>query len=278
MLRNCLFLASSLLAATVVCAQQVAPTQPPAASAPAVRTESQKLASDKLMEMAKFLSRQEKFSATLRVGYEVPQANGQKIEFGEIRDLAVQRPNRVRMSEQASDGRGNIMVFDGKTITLLDGETGKYAQVPQPGDIDHTVVYYIRDLKMRLPLAPLLMAHFPEEMQSRIESVDYVERTTILGEPAHHIAARTANIDFQVWIVDGKRPLPLRIVLNYRNEAGHPQFWVQFSKWNLAPQFAKSTFEFKAPKGAEQILFAVQVPHLAESTQAAATQPQGDKQ
>ncbi|MBK8118835.1 MAG: DUF2092 domain-containing protein [Sulfuritalea sp.] len=150
--------------------------------------------------------------------------------------------------------------------------------MPQPGDIDHTVVYYIRDLKMRLPLAPLLMAHFPEEMQSRIESVDYVERTTILGEPAHHIAARTANIDFQVWIVDGKRPLPLRIVLNYRNEAGHPQFWVQFSKWNLAPQFAKSTFEFKAPKGAEQILFAVQVPHLAESTQAAATQPQGDKQ
>ena len=278
MLRNCLFLASSLLAATVVWAQQVAPTQPPAASAPAVRTESQKLASDKLMEMAKFLSRQEKFSATLRVGYEVPQANGQKIEFGEIRDLAVQRPNRVRMSEQASDGRGNIMVFDGKTITLLDGETGKYAQVPQPGDIDHTVVYYIRDLKMRLPLAPLLMAHFPEEMQSRIESVDYVERTTILGEPAHHIAARTANIDFQVWIVDGKRPLPLRIVLNYRNEAGHPQFWVQFSKWNLAPQFAKSTFEFKAPKGAEQILFAVQVPRLAESTQAAATQPQGDKQ
>ncbi|MBK8118834.1 MAG: DUF2092 domain-containing protein [Sulfuritalea sp.] len=91
MLRNCLFLASSLLAATVVWAQQVAPTQPPAASAPAVRTESQKLASDKLMEMAKFLSRQEKFSATLRVGYEVPQANGQKIEFGEIRDLAVQR-------------------------------------------------------------------------------------------------------------------------------------------------------------------------------------------
>lgn len=276
--RTSLFLVSSLLVANVAWAQQAAPSQPPVVSAPAVRTESQKFASDKLLEMAKFLSRQEKFSATLRIGYEVPQANGQKIEFGEIRDLAVQRPNRVRMSEQGSDGRGNLMVFDGKTITLLDGETGKYAQVPQPGDIDHTVVYFVRDLKMRLPLAPLLMAHFPEEMQGRIESVDYVERTTILGEPAHHIAARTAIMDFQVWIADGKRPLPLRIVLNYRNEAGHPQFWAQISKWNLSPQFAKSTFEFKPPKGAEQIPFAVQVPHLAASTQTGATQPQGGKQ
>ena len=277
MLRTRLFLASSLLAATFASAQQAAPDLPPTLSTPAAQTESQKLASAKLMEMAKFLSRQEKFSATLRVGYEVPQANGQKIEFGEIRNLAVQRPNRVRMSEQQSDGRGKLMVFDGKSITLMDGDTGKYAQVPQPGDIDHTVVYYVRDLKMRLPLAPLLMAHFPEEMQGRVESIDYVERTTILGQPAHHIAARTANMDFQVWIADGKRPLPLRIVLNYRNEAGHPQFWADFSKWNLAPQFAKTTFEFKPPKGAEQILFAVQLPHLAGAAQVSETQKQGEQ-
>jgi hypothetical protein len=278
MLRTCLVLASSLLATAVAWAQQVAPSQLPAVSAPAAETESQKLARTKLMDMAKFLSRQEKFSATMRVGYEVLQASGQKIEFGEIRDLAVQRPNRVRVSEQQSDGWGNVMMFDGKTITLLDGDTGTYAQVPQPGDIDHTVTYYVRDLKMRLPLAPLLMVHFPEEMQGRIENVDYVERTNILGEPAHHIAARTANVDFQVWIADGKRPLPLRIVLNYRKEPGHPQFWAQFSKWNLAPQFTKTTFEFKPPKGAEQILFAVQVPPLAGVEQAGGTQKQGDKQ
>lgn len=276
MLRTCLFLASSVLAATLAWGQQAAPILPSALGAPTARTESQKLASAKLMEMAKFLSRQEKFSATLRVGYEVPQANGQKVEFGEIRDLAVQRPNRVRVSESQSDGRGKLMVFDGTTITLLDGETGLYAQVPQPGDIDQTVMYYVRDLKMRLPLAPLLMAHFPEEMQGRIESIDYVERTNILGQPAHHIAARTANMDFQVWIADGKRPLPLRIVLNYRNEEAHPQFWAQFSKWNLAPKFAKTTFEFKPPKGAGQILFAVQVPYLAEAAPVGDLQKQGD--
>lgn len=277
MLRPSLILLSSLLAAQMAMAQGTAGKTAAPPNAQTAATESQQLARTKLMEMAKFLGGTEKFSTRLRVGYEVVQDSGQKIEFGEIREISVQRPNRVRVEEVASHGGRDLTLFDGKSIIQLHGDSGVYAKAPQPGNIDATMQYFVRDLNMRLPLAAMLISRFPDELQRRVQSVDYVERTTIMGKSAHHIAARTANVDFQVWIAEGTTPLPLRIVLTYRLEAGQPQFWADFSKWNLAPAFAKSTFEFKPPQGAKQIAFAAQF-RTAEQAQADKAQAQGGKQ
>ena len=280
MLRPCLILALSVLTAQIACAEGTAPKANPPTSAPATTTESesQLFARARLMDMARFLAGTKKFSATLRVGYDVVQKNGQKVEFGEIRELAVQRPNQVRIEEQASHGDHNLMLFDGKLVTMFNGKTGAYAQAPQPGNIDATVVYFVRDLKMRLPLAPMVMTHLPEELQSRVQSIDVVERTEIMGEPVHHIAARTTtNVDFQVWIADGKRPLPLRIVLTYPKADGQPQFWAEFSKWNLAPHFGKAAFAFKPPADAKKIVFAVQIKSQPGISQPGSAQKQGDK-
>lgn len=260
MFRTNLMLAALLLAANVASAQEAAP--PPAAA----ESETQQFARDRLMEMARFLGRAEKFSVSLRTAYDVVQENGQKIEFGEVRELAVQRPDRVRILDSAGDGKGDMTLFDGKSITILDGATAMYAQAPQPGDIDESVVYFVRDLQLRLPLAPLLMKNLADELQRRVSSVDYVEWTDVLGKPAHHIAARTARTDFQVWIAEGKRPLPLRIVMSYPAEEGQPQFRADFSQWNLSPRFDKATFRFTPPADARQIVFVVQLQPMEASS------------
>jgi hypothetical protein len=264
-----LFLASSLLALQAAWAEE--PATPRAAATAAAETASQQMARGVLMDMARFLSGREAFRVDIRVGYDVIQENGQKIEFGEIRQLAVQRPDRVRIEETTSDGGRDLVLFDGKNLTILDTDAGVYAQGPQPGDIDASVVHFVRDLKMRLPLAPLLMSHLPEELEHRARSVDYVESTDILGERAHHIVGRTSSVDFQLWISAGKRPLPLRVVLSYRNEPGQPQFWAQFSRWDVSPRFAKGSFEFKPPAGARHIAFAADI-----APQPAEAQTQGD--
>lgn len=258
MMRSRLLLVSVLLATQVAWAEDAAPTASPESGTVATETESQQFARARLMDMAKFIASKDAFGVTLRIGYDVVQDNGQKIEFGEIRDIAVQRPNRARVEERASHGGRDLMLFDGTHITTHDGDSGVYAQAPQPGDIDATVMYFVRDLQMRLPLAPMFMSRFPEELQRRVQSIEYVESTEILGEPAHHIAARTANVDFQVWIADSERPLPLRIVLTYTQDEGQPQFRADFSKWELSPRFDSDTFAFKPPAGAKQIAFAAQ--------------------
>ena len=130
---------------------------------------------------------------------------------------------------------------------------------------------------MRLPLAALLTSRFPTEIESRTQSLDYVEKTSIHGVPSHHLAGRTATVDYQVWIAEGAQPLPQRIVMTYKNADGQPQFRAQFSDWNLAPTVNDAEFAFTPPEGSRKIAFAAQIQTLSPTGAEAPAQIGGDK-
>jgi hypothetical protein len=222
-------------------------------------TESQREAASILKGMADYLAALPAFSCTVRQGYDVVQSTGQKIEFGETRQWSLDRPDRLRVEEVASDGTRDLAIFDGRTVSVMKADSNVFAQAPQPGTVDDALVYLVRDLKMRMPLAQLMTTRLPVELPKRVKTIDYVESTDIYGVPADHIAGRTDSVDFQFWITEGDRPLPLRVVITYVQSPGEPQFWANFTDWNTSPKFAKDTFQFTPPKGARQIPFAVQV-------------------
>ena len=115
---------------------------------------------------------------------------------------------------------------------------------------------------MRLPLAALFLSQFPDEIQRRTRSLDYVEKTEIEERPVHHLAGRTDTVDYQVWNPEGAQPLLLRVVLTYKNAEGQPQFRAEFHDWNLTPEVQDSQFAFTPPEGARKIAFLAQVPQI----------------
>lgn len=246
-----------LMARPVFGAQEQGASPPPVA-APTVATESQREAAMLLQGMAQYLAGLQAFSVDFRSGYDVVQTTGQKIEFGESRRVTMARPDRLRVEEVASDGTRDLVLFDGKTVTVMNADSNAYAQAPQPGSVDDALVYFVRDLRMRMPLALLLTTRLPDELPQRVKSIDYVESSEIDGIPVHHLAGRAESVDFQFWITQGERPAPLRIVLTYRSATGQPQYWANFSQWNAAPVIAKDAFRFSRPQDARQIPFAVQ--------------------
>jgi len=233
------------------------------AAAPAAAARQDE-AAEHLAAMTRYLASLPGFQVTLLGSYDAVQESGQKIEFHELRDIALARPDRLRVRHVRSDGVESQIVFDGKTISVLNGEANVYAQAPQPGALDDAIVYFVRDLGMRLPLARLFTSRAPDEIERRVQSLVYVERTTVLPVPVHHIAGRAGNVDVQLWIADGDRPLPLRIVLTYVDEPGQPQFRAQFLDWRTEPPGGTDTFRFTPPPGARQIAFAVQVPAMTD--------------
>jgi hypothetical protein len=253
-----------------------APVAPPlAAHAPAVATaatptESQLEAATILKGMADYLAGLKSFTFTSRNGYDVLQSTGQMIEFGETRRISMARPDRVRIEEVSSDGTSDLALFDGKSMTVFNADAGVYAQVPQPGSVDDALLYFVRDLHMRMPLAMLLSTHVRTELPELIKKLDYVESTDLLGHATHHIAGSTDSVDFQLWIADGERPLPLRVVIRYVHAPGQPQFWSEFSNWNTSPKLASSTFQLALPKDARKIAFAIQVPRPGQAQRSAA--------
>ena len=263
--------AALVLAAGHAYSQQPAPAKK--APTAAALTESQAQASAILMRMAEFLGSAQRFSVSVRGDYDAVQTSGQKIAFGETRKLTLSRPDKLRVEGERSDGAKTLTVFTGKEIVLIDAASNVYATAPQPGGLDNTVIHFVRDLGMRLPLAVILVSQLPAELKDRVRSVDYVEKTSIYGAVSHHLAARTDTVDFQIWVADGDKPLPQRVVITYKKDKGEPQFRAQFSDWNLAPAIADSTFLAKPPDGAQKVAFAAQLPRVSPATR----KPTSDK-
>ena len=253
------FMGALLSAVAVIAAPGLARAQTPGESPPNARAI--------LLGMAEHLAKAQRMSVSVQAGYDAVQASGKKVEWNVIGDVALSRPDRLRVESEQSNGARSLTVFDGKEIFTFAEAARVYAQAPQPGGVDQTLVYFVRDLGMRLPLAALFISRAPAEFDRRVKSVEYVEKTGILGTPAHHLVGWTDTVDFQVWIAAGDQPLPLRIVLTYRGAPGQPQFRAQLSKWNLAPDLPDSFFAFTPPADATRIPFAAAVPQMAPGSQ-----------
>jgi hypothetical protein len=217
-----------------------------------------------LKDMSQYLAKAERFSVMIRDGYDAVQPSGQKIEFGEVRKLTLVRPDRLHIEVERSDGEKSSVIFNGKDLTVYTAKNNFYSTVSKPGNVDQVIQYAVDDLKIRVPLATMLLSTLSSELDNLVVSADYVETTTITDVPCDHVAARTSRgVDFQVWIAQGSEPLPRRVVITYIDEPGQPQFRADLSNWNLAPEASDDLFTFTPPDGAERIQFLTEVNSVA---------------
>lgn len=232
----------------------------PAVEAPEAETPAANPAKDELMRMAGFLSKLERFSVVQQSGYDLVQDSGQKIELAESRELVFIRPDRFRVDVQRSDGERSRTVFNGKEVTVFSEQRNLYASSEIQGNIDETIKHFVKDVGMRLPLAMLFVASLPEEIDNRVREVETVETALIDDDSFYHLAVRADTVDFQVWIPTTGDPLPRRIVITYKHEEGQPQYWANFSDWNLAPDASAALFSPDLPKDATRISFLAEIP------------------
>ena len=250
---------TSVLRPLVICAALILSGAASAQEEPAAAPKIDPAAMEVLKKMADYVSKAPKFSVNIRAGYDAVQESGQKIYFGETRTVTLKRPDRFRADIVRSDGDQGIVVFNGKDIVVFNDTENVYATDSRPGTVDEAIAYFVKDLQMRLPLAMLYVSTLPAELDRRVTEAALVEETVAGKEVLDHVAARTATVDFQVWVPQGKDPLPRRVVLTYKQAEGQPQYWAELSGWNMAPNVAETKFNFTPPKDAERIQFSTQL-------------------
>jgi len=208
-----------------------------------------------LLGMADFMARAPAMSVTMRSSYDAIQADGQRIEFGERRRILMQRPDKLRVDVERSDGERGTVVFDGRWITAFKPAENVYARVEKPGTLDQALVYMVRDLRATLPLARMFTTGFPVDLDKRATSVAFVEECSLFDVPTDHVAVRSAEVDLQLWIAKGPEPLPRRVIVTYKNAPGEPQFRADLYDWSLPAKPDTAAFAFVPPAGAEQIMY-----------------------
>lgn len=222
-----------------------------------------------LMRMANYLAKAPSLRVTVLSSYDAIQEDGEFIEFGDRRRFELQRPDRLRVEVERSDGDQGGLIFDGKAITAYRPADNLYAVVEKPGTVDAVMVYVVKDLQIPVPLARMFTTTFPQQMETLVKSIAYVETNRLFDVPTDHLAVRGDEVDFQIWIAQGDAPLPRRVIITYKNAPGEPQFRAMLNDWSLAAVDA-GRFAFAVPAGAEKVPFIVR-----ESSRRSAAEQKG---
>ena len=204
-----------------------------------------------LREMSDFLSSAPSFGFTAHeIIDEVEE--GRRIQYSNTRSVVVRRPNRLA-GEVSGDLVNRSFWFDGRSFTLLDREYNTYLQTPAPDTIDNLLDAIEEQLEVVVPLGEMLSQNVYQALTPLIQEATYLGLHQVRGIECHHLGFGQEDLDWQLWVDAGTTPAPRKIVINYRQEFGHPAYQALITDWRVDLELPDTLFEFSAPKGARQI-------------------------
>jgi hypothetical protein len=248
MVRGLLFLGllAMLLAAPGTHAQA-----PATAGAPAAANAVDPASIQALQDMGRYLQTLKRFGVSTEVTGERVLADGQKLQHTAAASLDVVRPNKLH-AVMRSPRSERELDYDGKTVTLYAPAHKYYSTVEFSGSLGELIGRLEERFGVQIPLSDVFVWGTPAAPLDKFESAMNAGQDIIGGEVCDHYAFRQANIDWQIWIATGGKPLPRKIVITNRADEARPQS-VTMINWNLKPTFTDAVFKFTPPKGSTKI-------------------------
>jgi len=207
-----------------------------------------------LRRMGDYLASLKQFSVSTDNTVEVVLTSGQKLQFDNPATAMVSRPNRLR-AHRKGDITNQEFYYDGKSLTLYNPKENLYATTKAPATLDEMLDFAREKLDVFAPGADFLYKNAAVKMLKEASAGFVVGQSVIGGVKCTQLAFRGAEVDWQVWVEDGAKPLLRKFVLTSKKVAGEPQFTVLVKSWDLSPKLADREFTFTAPKGAKKIEF-----------------------
>jgi hypothetical protein len=208
-------------------------------------------AGEVLKQMCDYLKNLQQFSLQVEVTEDVALTSGQRVQYGRSVEVSVRRPDRFR-AESEGDTENRLLVYDGKTITLLDRSKNVYATITAPPEIDAALEHAVQSYNLRAPLADLIYTKSYEYLTEGVLSGFSMGLSKVQGVACHHLAFRGNDIDWQIWIEDSPTPVPRKFLITDK-KTQWLQFTALFTKWNTSPQLEEGRFTFVVPEKAEKI-------------------------
>jgi hypothetical protein len=205
-----------------------------------------------LKAMSDYLAAQKAISFGYDTNLEVVTQDQQKLALASSGTLTLNRPDKIHVTRSA--GFADVeMIFDGKTLTLLGKNANLYSQVDVPGTINHLIDELRDKYNKPLPGADLLLPNVYDVLMPDVVDVKDLGSGVIGGVECDHLAFRTKEVDWQIWIAQGDRPYPCRYVITSKLVAGGPQYSIQIRDWKTGVEVASDDFAFKNPTNAGKI-------------------------
>jgi len=202
--------------------------------------------------MSDYLAAQKALSFDFDTTLEIVTNQNQKVGLASSGALTLNRPDKIHATRKG--GFENVeFVSDGKTVTLVGKTANVYTQVESPGTIDQ-LVDVLRDKYHRpVPAADLLMSDVYDQLMPQVVNSKDLGTGVIGGVECDHLAFRTKEVDWQIWIAKGDRPHPCRYAITSTQVAGAPQYIIDMRTWKTGGEVASDRFTATVPAGAKKV-------------------------
>lgn len=237
-----------VLAAAPLALAIPAAAQPAAVAVPGVLDAE---ASRALDRMGAYLRTLKNFEVTATGAQDEVYPNGQKLQTLTRTTYLVSQPDKMRVRMEG-DTYDRTAYYDGKVMSLYGAGAKKYVRFSVTGSLDEVLKGAYDKYGVDFPLQDLFRWGSPSAMAERPKEGFKVGEAELDGQIVEHYAFRQDGVDFQVWINQGDRPLPRRLVITDADAPGQPQYAVNF-RWNLAPKIAAGSFAF-TPKAGDTLI------------------------
>jgi len=204
-----------------------------------------------LKDMGAHLQTLTRFKVSTDLTGERVLADGQKLQHSATADIDVHRPNMLR-AKMVSPRAIREIFYDGKLATIAIPAQKSYSTVEFTGNLGELVSKLEDRYGVEMPMADMFLWGTPAAPLDKIESAMNAGQDFIDNDLCDHYAFRQGNVDWQIWITTGDKPLPRKLVITNRSDEARPQS-VQYFDWNLKPTFKDSVFNFTPPKGATAV-------------------------
>ena len=243
--------ASSLVILLVGGADIALAQQKPAAPATAPPTEVEEDALKALKRMGAYLDTLKTFGLTANTTLDVVTVDGQRLQLDGVTNYKVRRPNGF-VIDLKSDIKNRTFIYDGKKFTVYAPELKYYSTVDAPGTNAATLDAIYDKYGISLPLEDLFHWNGDKTREDKLISGFVVGPATIDGVPTEHYAFREKDMDWQVWIAKGDKPLPKKLVIIDRTDPTGPTYVARLA-WTENPQLTQQDFNFTPASDAKPI-------------------------
>lgn len=208
----------------------------------------------RLQASMSYLGNLQQFSLVTETSIEVVLESGQKLQFDNAVKVQVKRPNKL-LAVRKGELVNQRFYYDGESLTLQNPDSGVFATVDAPPTLEAMLDFARESLDIVAPAGDLLYSNAAEILLEGVHTAFGVGPAEVGGVLCDHLAFRSDQMDWQIWIEQGAQPLPRKLVLTSPDVLNAPQFTVLIREWNLQPELSDELFRFTAPDDAMPIEF-----------------------
>jgi len=182
---------------------------------------------------------------TAVIADEAPSRLGPPLLYASRADVALQRPDQMRIISSGAGLRSEIYV-NGTELSAWSPAEGLVARAQVPPSIDGALETAHRIAHIYFPFADIVVADPYGDLARDLRLAFYIGRTRAVGGvETDMIAYATDEVFVQAWIgVEDRLPRRLRAI--YLMDGGNLRHEMELSGWKIDPKLSASTFTLPA--------------------------------